>query len=198
MQPSAKLSWSLDFSSAKASSLLIADTSAVLKRIRITHNEYSTTTMDPLSITSGVVGILAFAIQMAQMASKVKDAMAQFRTASAEADELFQRLAMLDTVCALVQQNLTRRHASSEAIPPSMLTAVSGALLQCHKKMEGLDKTLSAMSSTKPSKVRSWSSKSEALSRARFVFSRDKIRSMVQDVGDAMSLLQFIINVDMW
>ena len=153
--------------------------------------------MDPLSVSSGVVGIVAFAVQMAEVASQIRQAVKLFRSAPKEMTELLERLAFLETVCELVKTRIASRPELPGTSPSASLGAISTALLQCQHKMEGLSRTLSAIgldsSQSKPPL-----SKSEALSRLRFVLRRDKVKSMVQDVDHVISHLQFAINVDMW
>lgn len=153
--------------------------------------------MDPLSVSSGVVGLVAFAMQMAKVVSQAKQAVEQFKSAPREMTELHEKLSLLETVCKLVEIKAANRPGPPGDSSSASLGAISTALLQCQRKMEGLGRTL-CTSGLKTSQAGAPLSKSEALSRLRFVLRRDKVKSMVQDVDHVISQLQFVINVDMW
>ncbi|ROW17651.1 hypothetical protein VPNG_00605 [Cytospora leucostoma] len=72
---------------------------------------------------------------------------------------------------------------------------MSTALLQCLRKIEALSHLLSA-TGLDSSQTRSPLSKSETFSRLRFVLRRNKVKSMVQYVDHAISLLHFVMNDD--
>lgn len=160
--------------------------------------------MDPLSVSSGIVGLLAFAVEMAKMASAAKKAVEQFKNAPKEVDELADKLALLETACKMVEINLEVRQgipgattaATAASKSPASFTVISTALTQCHKKMQGLRQALVHFGMMNGSDgQRSTGSK---FSRVRFVLGREKVKSLVQDVGDAITLLQFVINIDIW
>lgn len=153
--------------------------------------------MDPFTLSTGVVGILGFAMQMAKAASQAREAVEKFRSASKEVAELLERLAVLETVCKLVEVAAAAIPRQSGGPSSASLGAMSTALLQCLEKMEALGRLLAA-TGLDSSRARSPLSRSEAFSRLRFVLHREKVRSMVQDVDHAISLLQFVINVDTW
>ncbi|KAK7737790.1 hypothetical protein SLS53_006410 [Cytospora paraplurivora] len=157
----------------------------------------SSVAMDPFTLSTGVVGILGFVMQMAKAASQAKQAVEKFKSASKEVTGLLERLVVLETVCKLVEVAVAARPRDSSGPSSASPGAMSTALLQCLRKMEALGHLLSA-TGLDSSQTRSPLSKSEAFSRLRFVLHRDKVKSMVQDVDHAISLLQFIINVDIW
>lgn len=121
--------------------------------------------MDPWLVSSVLVGILAFAVEMTKMASKVKETVEHFRSASHEIDELFQRLVILDTVCKLVEQALGNKQISAAAtINSSLLSATESALVQCHRKISQLNKTVSLLGE-KPANAKNAFLRSEARQR---------------------------------
>jgi len=153
--------------------------------------------MDPLSVTSGVVGIVAFAFQLAKTASKVKSAIEEVKSAPKEARELIERLVMLETACQLVGLHLERRQTlASNSLSPS-LDIISKALAQCLPKVQELEQMLSKMSSS-DGPARTSRPKFDTVSRLRLVLRKDKISSLVQEIDRVISLLQFVIQVDMW
>lgn len=153
--------------------------------------------MDPLSVTSGVVGIVAFALQLAKTASKVKKAVEEIKSAPREARELIERLVMLETACQLIGFHLERRETlpghSSSAFPD----IISKALAQCSARIEDLEKILSSSSSSN-SPAGTPLSKFDTASRLRLVLRKDRISSLVHEIDRVISLLQFVIQVDMW
>ncbi|ROW12760.1 hypothetical protein VMCG_00085 [Cytospora schulzeri] len=153
--------------------------------------------MDPLSVSSGVVGLLAFTIQMAKVATQVQQAVELFKSAPKEMTDLLQRLSLLQTMCKLVEMKVARTPDQSGGSPSESLGAISIALLQCQGKMEDLSQTLYATGLCS-SQARTPLSKSEALSRLRFVLRREKVKSMVQDVDNVISLLHIVLTMDMW
>lgn len=154
--------------------------------------------MDPLSASSGVVGLLAFAMQMVKVATQVKQAVELFKSAPSEMTDLLQRLTLLQTMCKLVEVKVAGSpdHQPGDSSSAS-LDAISTALLQCQGKMEELSRTLSATGLTS-SQAKTSLSRSEALSRLRFVLRRDKVKSMVQDVDHVTQLLHLVLTVDTW
>lgn len=148
-------------------------------------------------MSSGVVGLVAFAMEMAKVASQVKKAVEQFKSAPKELSELLEKLVLLETVCKLVEFTVATRPELPGGSPPPSQGAISTALLQCQSKMEGLKATLSA-TGLNSSQASAPMSKTEALSRLRFVIRRDKVKLMVQEVDQIISLLQFVINVETW
>ncbi|KUI64875.1 hypothetical protein VM1G_00319 [Cytospora mali] len=153
--------------------------------------------MDPLSVSSGVVGLLAFAMQMATVATQVKQVVDQFKSAPKEIEELLQRLTLLQTMCELVKVKVAGVPGYTGGSSSGSLDAISTALLQCQSKMEDLSRTLSA-TGLNPSQARIPLSKSEAFSRLRFVLRREKVKSMVQDVDHVISLLHLVLTMDTW
>lgn len=155
--------------------------------------------MDPLSVTSGIVGIVAFAFQLAKTASKVRKAVEEIKSAPKEARDLIDRLIMLETACQIVTAHLDRRKAlANQSLPPS-LDIISRALAQLLAKAQELEQMLSSFSSSS----RSTSTLRHKLdtagaSRVRLVLRKDKINSLVQEIDRVTSQLQFLIQVDMW
>ncbi|KUI56991.1 hypothetical protein VP1G_04245 [Cytospora mali] len=153
--------------------------------------------MDPLSVSSGVVGLLAFAMQMATVATQVKQAVDQFKSAPKEINELLQRLTLLQTMCELVRVKMAGVSGNTGGSSSVSLDVISTALLQCQSKMGDLSRTLSA-TGLNSSQTRTPLSKSEAFSRLRFVLRREKVKSMVQDVDHVISLLHIVLTMDTW
>lgn len=153
--------------------------------------------MDPLSVTSGVVGIVAFALQLAKTASKVKKAVEEIKSAPREARELIERLVMLETACQLIGFHLERRETlpghSSSAFPD----IISKALVQCLVRIQDLEQVLSSSSTGDPVSGTP-RFKFDAASRLRLVLRKEKISSLIQEIDRVISLLQFVIQVDMW
>lgn len=149
-------------------------------------------------MSSGVVGLLAFAMQMAKVATQVKQAVELFKSAPSEMTDLLQRLTLLQTMCKLVEVKVAGSpdHQPGGSSSAS-LGAISTALLQCQDKMEELSRTLSATGLTS-SQTKTPLSRSEAFSRLRFVLRRDKVKSMVQDVDHVISRLHIVLTVDTW
>lgn len=152
--------------------------------------------MDPLSVTSGVVGIVAFAFQFAKTASKVKRAMEEVRSAPKEARELIERLAMLETACQLIGFHLERRKTLPTPASPA-LDILSVALGQFLAKARELEQILSDLSACTGLNQTPWS-KFGTVSRVRIVLRKDKISFLVREIDRVISLLQFVIQVDMW
>lgn len=148
-------------------------------------------------MTSGVVGIVAFALQLAKAASKVKRAVEEVKSAPKEARELIERLVMLETTCQLIGFHLERR----ETLPGPSLSAspdvISKALAQCLVRIQDLE-MLVLSSSSSDSLSGTPRSKFDTASRLRLVLRKDKIGSLVQEIDRVISLLQFVIQVDMW
>ena len=153
--------------------------------------------MDPLSVTSGIVGIVAFTLQLAKTASKVKTAVEEIKSAPKEASDLIERLAMLETACELIGFHLQRRETLQDHPSPASLTIISKALAQCLARVQGLEQILSALSSS-DALPRTPRPKFDTISRLRLVLCKDKISSLVQEIDRVISLLQFVIQVDMW
>lgn len=153
--------------------------------------------MDPLSVTSGIVGIVAFALQLAKTAGKVKQAVEEFKSAPKEARELIERLVMLETTCQLIGFHLERRETlpghSSSASPDIM----SKARVQCLVRIQDLEQLLSS-SSPGDSVSGTPRLKFDTASRLRLVLRKEKIGSLIQEIDRVISLLQFMIQVDMW
>lgn len=153
--------------------------------------------MDPLSITSGVVGIVAFAFQLAKTASKVKNAVEEIKSAPKEARELIERLTMWETSCRLIGFHLERRENLLNSSSPTSLDIISRALAQYLAKAQDLEQMLSILSASNGLNQTS-QSKFGAGSRLRLILRKDKIISLVQEIDRVISLLQFVIQVDMW
>lgn len=163
--------------------------------------------MDPLSISSGITGLLSFAAGLADLSVKLKHAIDQFKSAPSQVMELGQKLGILETVCNLIEPLLRKRQQQLANLPSDadqeFLAVVLTALAQCHSKMEALEQTLATVrvvsSPTIPAgEMRSSKFQAEVKSRIRFVFKADRIRSMAQQVDEIISLLHFVINLDMW
>lgn len=152
--------------------------------------------MDPLSVTSGIVGIVAFTIQMLKMASTMKDAMEHFKSGPKEARDLLERLNTLETVCELISVHSERKENPPGVSSPASLDIISKALSQCRTRMEDLAMMLSSMG-IGPSQARHRNSTSETTSRLRLLLRKDKIRLMVQEIDQVISLLHFVVTVDM-
>lgn len=148
-------------------------------------------------MSSGVVGLLAFTIQMAKVAAQVEQAVKLFKSAPKEMTDLLQSLTLLQTMCRLVEVKVAGAPDQPGCSSSASLGAISTALLQCQTKMDDLSRTLAA-TGLNPSQHRTSLSKSEALSRLRFVLRREKVKSMVQDVDRVISLLHVVLTVDTW
>lgn len=148
-------------------------------------------------MTSSVVGIIAFALQLAKAASKVKRAVEEIKSAPKEAEELIERLLILETTCQLIGSHLERR----ETLPGHSLSAspdiISKALAQCLVRMQDLEKIVSS-SSLNESLAGTTRSKFDTASRLRLILRKDRIGSLVQEIDRVISLMQFVIQVDMW
>ncbi|KAK2605471.1 hypothetical protein N8I77_008305 [Diaporthe amygdali] len=135
-------------------------------------------------------------MSMAKMASSVREAVEHFKSAPKEAIELVERLNMLETACELIRFHLERRHTLPECSSPASLGIITKALAQCHTRMESLAKMMSSLS-LGSSHERPRVSTSDTVARLRLVLRKDRMRSMTADIDHIISLLQFIINVDM-
>lgn len=152
--------------------------------------------MDPLSVSSREVGLLAFTMQMAKVAGQVQQAVVLFEPAPRDLTDLLQRLSLLLTMCKLVEVKVGGApDAQLGGISSVSLGAISTALLQCQNKMDDLSRTLAAIG-LDPSQDKSSLSRAEASSRLRFVPRREEVRSMVQDVDHVTSLLHILLAVD--
>lgn len=148
-------------------------------------------------MSSGVVGLLAFTIQMAKVAAQVQQAVELFKSAPKEMTDLLQRLTLLQTMCRLVEVKVAGAPDQPGGSSSASTATISTALLQCQAKMDDLSRTLAA-TGLNPSQDRTSLSKSEAFSRLRFVLRREKVKSMVQAVDHVISLLHIVLTVDMW
>lgn len=153
--------------------------------------------MDPLSVTSGIVGIVAFALQLAKTASKVKRAVEEVKSAPKVARELIERLVMLETACQLIGFHLERRETLPGYHSSAYPDIISDTLAQCLTRIEDLERVISS-SSTGDSVVGMPGLKLDTASRLRLLLRKDKISSLVQEIDRVISLLQFVIQVDMW
>ncbi|POS79576.1 hypothetical protein DHEL01_v202022 [Diaporthe helianthi] len=154
--------------------------------------------MDPLSMTSGVVGIVAFAFQLAKTASKVRTAMEEMNSAPRDAKDLIERLKMLETACELISAHLEGRKAlPNYSLSPSF-GLITKAMTQFLGKAEELEQMLANLTSSNGS-TGSLRARLDAagVSRLRFVLRKDKINNMVQDIDRVMLLLQFVMQADM-
>lgn len=152
-------------------------------------------------MSSGVVGLLSFAIQIAKVAAQVRQAVELFRTAPEEMNDLLQRLALLQTMCKLIEAKVAGAPGQLLEDGPASsasLGAISAALSQCQSKMEHLSRTLAATGLSSSRARASPLSRSEALSRLRLVLRKGKVSSMVQDVDHVISLLHVMLTVDTW
>lgn len=153
--------------------------------------------MDPLSVTSGVVGIVAFALQLAKTAAKVKKAVEEVKSAPKEAKELIERLVMLETTCQLVGFHLERREMLPGHSSSTSPDIISKALAQCLVRIQDLEQMVS---SSIPGDSVSGTPrvKFDTTSRLRLVLRKEKISSLIREIEHVISLLQFVIQVDMW
>lgn len=163
--------------------------------------------MDPLSISSGIAGLLSFAAGLAELSVKLKHAVDQFKSAPSQIEELGQKLEILETVCNLIEPILRKRQKQltifASNADQEFIAVVSTALAQCHMKMEALEQTLATVRvvsgpTISAKETRKSRLQAEIKSRVRFVYKTDRIRSMAQQVDEIISLLHFVINVDMW
>lgn len=150
--------------------------------------------MDPLAISSGVVGFIAFTVQVAKLVSKTKSAVQQFKSATAEVQDLVDKLVVIETVCMMVEANLGMRQQSLDASPLPLLRPISAGLERCHDKLEGLDRVLSPFMDA----LKAPSRKRQTLLRIQFFFGRDEIQRLVNGVGEAVAFLQFVMTADTW
>lgn len=74
---------------------------------------------------------------------------------------------------------------------------ISRALAQCLVKIQNLEQMLST-SSPSDALAPAPPSKFNIVSRLRLVLHKDKISSLVKEIDSVISLLQFVIHVDMW
>lgn len=148
-------------------------------------------------MTSGIVGVMAFAFQMAKTASIVKRAVEEVKSAPQKATELIERLATLETACHLIGLHLERRETLSDHSSTASMDTISKALARCLVKVQNLEQVLStlrpsdALTPVPPSKF-------DTVSRLRLVLHKDKISSLVKEIDCVLSLLQFVIQVDTW
>lgn len=148
-------------------------------------------------MTSGIVGVMSFAFQMAKTASIVKRAVEEVKSAPRKATELIERLEMLETACHLIGFHLERRETLSDRCSTAPMDTISNALGQCLARVQNLEQVLSTLNPSDeltpmpPSKV-------GTISRLRLVLHKDKISSLVKEIDCVISLLQFVIQVDMW
>jgi hypothetical protein len=148
-------------------------------------------------VTSGIVGIIGFAFQLAKTASKVKMAIDGLKYTSKDARELIDRLVTLENVCQLIESHLGRRNLlPNHPLPPS-LDVISKALEPCRAKAQELEHMLSKFTSSH-GRTGAPRNKLDTVSRFRLVFRKDEITSLVQKIDHFVSLLQFVILVDMW
>lgn len=152
--------------------------------------------MDPLSVTSGIVGIVAFAFQMAKTASKVKRAVEEVRSAPKEARKLVERLVMLETACQLIGFHLERRETLPTPASPTK-DILSKALGQFLVRARELEQILLDLGACNGLNQTPWP-KFGTVSRMRLVLRKDKISFLVQEIDRVISLLQLVIQVDMW
>lgn len=153
--------------------------------------------MDPLSVTSGIVGIVAFALQLAKTASQVKKAVEDVKSAPKVARELIERLVMLETACQLIGFHLERRDTLPGHPSSASLDIISKALAQCLVRIQDLEQVIPS-SGPADSAAGTPLPKFDTASRLRLVLRREKISSLIQEIDRVISLLQFVIQVDMW
>lgn len=153
--------------------------------------------MDPLSVTSGIVGIVAFALQLAKTASKVKKAVEDIKSAPNEAKELIERLVMLETACELIGFHLQRRETLPDYSGSASLDIISKALAPLPARIQELEQMLLSLSSSN-ALARTPRSKFDTISRVRLVLHKDKLSSLIREIDRVTSLLHFAIQVDMW
>ncbi|KAG8161627.1 hypothetical protein KVR01_008614 [Diaporthe batatas] len=145
--------------------------------------------MDPLSVTSAVVGIVGFFFQLAKTASKVKTAVEEVKSAPKEARKLVERLTKLQTLGLLIGGHLERRASMPNCSSSPSLDILSTSLAQCLAKTQELEQILS--------KLLIPQSKFSTSSRLRLVLRKEKLNSLVQEINSAISDLELFILVDM-
>lgn len=153
--------------------------------------------MDPLSLTSGIVGTVAFALQLAKTASQVKKAVEEVKSAPKEASELIERLVILETTCQLIGFHLERRETlsgHSSSVSPDIILKI---LAQCLVRIQDLEQIVSS-SIPGDSVAGTPRFKSDTASRLRFVLRKNKITFLILEIDRVVSLLKFMIQVDMW
>lgn len=154
-------------------------------------------------MTSGIVGIIAFAFQLAKTASKVRAAVDDIKSAPREARDLIERLMMLETTCQLISVHLEQRKAlPNHSLSPSF-DIISKALIQFATKAQELEQMLSTLIlSLNSSNGSTWKIRGKSgaacVSHLRLVLRENKIKGLLKEVERAISLLQFVIQVDMW
>lgn len=155
--------------------------------------------MDPLSASSGFVGLLAFALEIAKMARAARMAIERFKSAPRETKELVDRLAVLETVCHVVEAKLAAGgRRLGDAFTPlarGSLAALSTALARCELSVKRIGL---ALDKCRPVVSGGRRSVSSIVSRARFVLSREKTRALVRDVEDATGILHLVLSMDTW
>lgn len=140
---------------------------------------------------------MAFALQLAKTASKMKRAIEEVKSAPNVARELIEKLVMLETACQLIGFHLERRETLPGHHSSASPDIISNALAQCLSRIEDLEQLVSP-SSPSNSVTGTPGPRFDTASRLRLVLRKDRIRSLVQDIDRVISLLQFVIQVDMW
>lgn len=153
--------------------------------------------MDPLSVTSGIFGAVAFALQLAKTAYQVKRVIEEVKSAPREAKELIGRLVILETACQAIGLHLKRRETQLGNSSPAFPDIISTALAQCLVRIQDLQQTVSS-SSPGDSAVGTPRFKIGIASRLRLILRKEKIDSLIQEIDRIISLLQFVIQVDKW
>lgn len=153
--------------------------------------------MDPLSISAGVVGFLGFAIQTAMLAAKVKKAMDDFRAASKEVQCLAHQLEIIEMVCGMMETHLSKSKALLDPASSVTLGPISEALGQCNTKVTRLDRALSRLipdysERQPPTRTR------HIVARICFALGQDEIKSIMTEVGQAVSTLQLVMTANIW
>lgn len=163
--------------------------------------------MDPLSVSSGIVGLLSFTGGLAKLCVEIKQATDQFKSAPSQIGELAEKMEIVETLCNLIEPILRKKQQQQSSLKPNAdqtLTAVmSTTLAQCYAKMKALERILATVRlvtrPAAPGKEKGMSKLRTVIkSRIRFVYKIDSIRSAIQQVDEITSLLHFIISLDTW
>lgn len=148
-------------------------------------------------MTSGIVGIVAFALQLGKTACKIKKAVEELKSAPKEARELIERLVLLETTCQLIGFHLERRETLPGHSSSTSPEITSKALAQCLIRIQDLEQIVSS-SNPGDSVAGTPRLKFDTASRLRLVLRKERINSLIQEIDRIISLLQFVIQVDMW
>lgn len=111
--------------------------------------------------------------------------------------ELIERLVLLETTCQLIGFHLERRETLPGHSSSTSPEIISKALAQCLIRIQDLEQIVSS-SNPGDSVAGTPRLKFDTASRLRLVLRKERISSLIQEIDRVISLLQFVIQVDMW